>query len=219
MYHYDQQAAIAGSTGSVSNRIDREGAYTGTINYLRQHKSNSSPSKGVRISFTSDDGRDCNLLDIWTHGKEGNVLHGFNSVQALMAVANKGGISFVDGRVMEYEFSAGKDVNIVAAIDPNYQGLKIGLVLNLEHYTNGTGVDRTRMVYVTCFDPQNQRVASEIIQDQPAEELERIIQHLKPKDQRKQKPVNNAPSNTGNAGGGYSQTAPPISAYDDDVPF
>ena len=216
MYTLDKQQAIDGSTGSFSNRIDKEGAYTGKLLYLRHLQSTSSNSRGVRMHFVSDSGQEASMLDIWTHGREGNELFGLKSVQALMAVCKKRTINFVSGQVTEYSFSSGRDEPLVADVDLAFSNIRIGLVLNVEQYSNQKGEDREKIIFVAPFDAETKQVASEILEQKPAERLESIIQKLKPKNSRKKKDNTHQASYDMQAPG-----SPPLDAYndEDDIPF
>ena len=214
-YQLNKDYAKEGS-GSVGNRITETGAYSGNIIYARELTAGTGAT-GMRIKFKSVDGAEANMLDLYTHNANGGETYGLKQVNALMTCAETRTLTPTPATVEEYDFNSGGNVNIQTQVFQELNGKPIGLILQKELYTKNNGDDGDRINFFAPFNPTNQKMAAEVLENKPAKSLEQIISKIKDKDKRNK--------NQGAAQGSYSggqqssQQDEGFDDFDDDLPF
>lgn len=205
-YTLDATKAREGS-GRTSSRITETGAYVGVITVAKAVTAGTG-AKGIELAFKSNDGLDANYLTLYTHNKDGNPIFGEKQLYALMTCLKVKTITASERVITEYDFDMKKDVQKPATVYLELMNKPIGLVLQAEEYENSGHEVKEKMVYFTAFEASTRKLAAEILDQKPAEALDKILKNLKPK---KLKRTN----------GAQSETAAPAGAdfKDDDIPF
>jgi len=235
-FELDTQAARDANSGG--KRITESGKFTGTLT-AAWSETYPSGAEAVCFKFESDQGQEAGPLMLFTHGRDGQALGGFNMLQALMTCGKVRSIQPQPGQVSLYDFNEGKEVTKQKDTYPALTNKRIGLLLRQEETTDQNGVlktrddgtPKTRMIIFAPFDPETEMVASEIL-DKAAQpiQLPRMVRWLA------ENPVKQAKNaQRQNAGGGqyggyaaqpYQPTpgqqgmqGPTSNDFDDEIPF
>jgi hypothetical protein len=183
-YEYDE--ASASKADDVASRIDQSAAYIGRFKTAYAIKSKNTNTEGVHFEFESPGGGSANF-DLYTKKEDGTVVFGMNLVQALMAVLNLKGLKTVRGKYEQYDFDAGKRVEVEGDVFVDLLEKDIGVVLQKEKYTKSDGKEAFRMNLYGVFHPVTRLTASEIKdRKQTPEKIEKILRSLKDKDSRRE---------------------------------
>lgn len=182
-------AAEARKGDSYSSIIKETGKYVGVLTRAEKLVS-SQGTKGVGLSFKSDDGASASYLDVYTHRADGSALWGANIIQALLCCvgvkdAAEGPITFD-----KWDKEVGEVVKTTAPGYPALMGKRIGLLLQRELATNDkTGADTDRMNIVSVFQAATGLTSSEILDNKTKpEKIEQRLKALTPVyDKRKKK--------------------------------
>lgn len=208
-YDLDKQAAIDASRGSKF--IQASGAYIGLLKFVWGGKSDKG-SERVSLVFAEDSGLSL-TTDIYTFGANGDKLHGFGLVNAIMTCTSTRKTSPVRGDVTRWDFQAGTDLVFKEDIYPELMGKRVGLLIQMEEYeTNGQV--KTKPAVIGAFDPTTHMVAAEILtKAQVAKTFDGQVKWLEanPVRKLKSKPaVQGTPAIVG---------TPAAAGFDDDIPF
>jgi hypothetical protein len=209
-YNLDTKLAREGS-GSTGGRVDEPGAHIGTIIKAKAITAKSGAT-GIEIDFETDGKKTANGLQLYTHNKDGQPIFGEKQVHALMTCLKIRGITPRPGTVKEFDYDAKAMVERQATIYPEMMGKKVGIVLQKEIYTKNDGSDGERFNFFCPFAAETNQLAAEVLDQRPAEQLERLVATLRVKDGRR----------SGVVKGGFTAQTPPVDAYDfdnSDVPF
>ena len=168
-FNLDPEAAKQANNGG--KRINESGKYVGTIK-AAWHEVYPSGAEAVLIKFDSDQGQEAGPLMLFTHGKDGQTLGGFNTVQAMMTCVQARALTPQQGQVELYDFDTQKEVTKQKDIYPELTGKRIGLLLREEHVTEKDGTPKTRddgsiktrMIMFAPFCAETERTASEILE-------------------------------------------------------
>ena len=177
-YNLDASKAKEGS-GRVSNRITETGGYVGVITMAKDVTAKSG-AKGIELTFKSNEGLEAKYLTLWTQNKDGKAIFGESQLHALMTCLKVKTISAVERVITEFDLDLKKEVQNPAMIYPELMNKPVGLVLQAEEYDGKNGVAE-KMVYFTSFDASTKKLAAEILDQKPAEALDKILKNLKPK--------------------------------------
>ena len=232
-FNLDTEAAKQANSGG--KRITESGKYIGTIKSA-WHETYPSGAEAVLLKFDSDQGQEAGPLMLFTHGKDGNTLSGYNTVQALMTCVKARSLTPRPGQVELYDFDQQKEVMKQKDTYPELTGKRVGLLLREEHVTDQQGYPKTRddgsiktrMILFAPFCAETERTAAEVLEKvQQGSQLERMVQWLaeNPVKAAKKAPMSHDPRQQspqqGQAAQGSYQN-PPASAYDDlddEIPF
>lgn len=187
-YNLDSQKAKDGS-GRVSNRIDQTGAYTGIITVAKEVTAQTGTT-GIELTFKAQDGREARYLTLWTKNASGGSIFGESQLHALMTCLKVKTIAAVERVIEEWDFELKEDVKRPAMVFLELMSKPIGLVLQLEEYEGRNGLAE-KMTYFTAFEATTKKLAIEILEQKPAEALEKILHGLK--DKRLKQKVETAP--------------------------
>lgn len=208
-YSLDPQSARKGS-GSAGS-IDETGAYVGKI-ALAKHIHTDSGASGIQINFESEDGQKANFINVFTHGKDGSVIFGMDTINALMTCLKVRELNPEQREVEEKDFQSGQIQKVKRDVYPDLMEKPVGLILRKEWYVKQSQEDGYRFAIFAPFNAQTGQLATEVLDDKPAEGKDKIAATLKDK---------GAPKSRTASGGSQSQTAgaPPVDDFDDDIPF
>lgn len=199
---------------NFSSVIRESGKYIGTITRAQKLLSKKDV-QGLGLSFKTDDGASANYLDLYTVKPNGDVLRGYNIVQALLCClrirdAQEGNITFE-----RWDRNEGGMIEVTEEGYPALMGKRVGLILQKELATHSiTGADTERMNIVAVFEASTGLTASEILDKKTKAEridqIEQMIMRNPVRDTRKYRAKDVSPK------------APPSngdSDWDDDIPF
>jgi hypothetical protein len=203
-YNLDAAKAKEGS-GRVSNRINETGAYVGVIAVAKDVTAGTG-SKGIELSFKTPEGLEASYLRLWTQNKDSEPIFGEKQLHALMTCLKVKTISAVERVITEFDPDLKKDVQKPAMVYLELMNKPVGIVLQLEEYENRNGEIKEKMSYFTSFEASTRKLAAEILDQKPAELLDKILKGLKDKRMK-----HKAAANT---------EAPAATAdFDDEIPF
>ena len=177
-YNLDATKAKEGS-GRVSNRINETGAYVGMIT-VAEDVTAETGSKGIELTFKTNEGLEAKYLTLWTVNKDGKAIFGEKQLHALMTCLKIKTISAVPCVIQKYDMDMKKEIDVQAMIYPELMNKPVGLVLQLEEYNGRNGVAE-KMVYFTAYDAATRKLAAEILDQKPAEALDKTLKSLKDK--------------------------------------
>jgi hypothetical protein len=210
-YNLDTNAAKAAD--NITSRIDAAGKYLGTITRAEPITSKGG-AQGVDISFKSDTGATADYLTIWTHGKDGKQLSGFNLLMAIMTCLRVKSLRAEPAEIEKWDADQGKRVKAVAPVFRELMGKPVGVLIHMEEYEKRTGDTAWKPVISAAFDT-GEFTASEILSKAKAPEtLGKLVAGLR-----------NRPLKTGGGKQQYASENPgagmPASFDDlgDDIPW
>jgi single-strand DNA-binding protein len=200
-YEYDPESA--GKADDVASRIDTNGPYVGQFKLAHTIKSERTGTEGIHFEFNSPGGGSASF-DVYTRKEDGTPTFGWNQVQAMMTVLGLRGLRSVLGKFEQYDFDAGKRVEVEGEIFPELCSKDIGLVLQKELYTKNDDKEGFRMNLYGIFHPVSRLTASELKdrKTQP-EKIEKMLRGLKTKDSRRAVTAEPAQPAVGAGEGGY----------------
>lgn len=179
-YGFDEGAASKADEG----RIDTSGAYVFTITRAEATTSAKKGTQGVTLAGLSEGNGDVEFT-LWTRREDGSPIFGFNQLQAIMAVTGVRGLCGAKGKVMAWDEEEGGRMEKDGTVFPDLIGKKVGLVMQKELYTGGSGKTSFRMNCVGAYHHESHLTASEL-KDRKVkpEKLEKMLARLKDKDSR-----------------------------------
>ena len=126
MYSLDTNAAMQADV--TGGRITESGEYVGKITAAWEETFKSG-TKAVKINFETGRGEYANGLTLFTFGKDGSKLHGFNTVNAILMCVDIGGMTSVPGKVELYDRDIGQVVPQDKMVFNELVGKPIGMLL------------------------------------------------------------------------------------------
>lgn len=200
---------------NISSVIRESGKYVGTITRAQKLLSKNDV-QGLGLSFKTDDGASANYLDLYTVKPNGDILRGYNIVQALLCCcrirdAQEGKITFE-----RWDRDEGGMVEATEEGYPSLMGKRVGFILQKEIATHSiTGADTERMNIVAVFEASTGLTASEILDKKTKAEridqIEQMIMRSPVRDTRKR--VAKAPAASQTPATGSNDD------WDDSIPF
>lgn len=200
---------------NISSVIRESGKYVGTITRAQKLLSKNDV-QGLGLSFKTDDGASANYLDLYTVKPNGDILRGYNIVQALLCCcrirdAQEGPITFE-----RWDRDEGGMVEVTEEGYPAIMGKRVGFILQKELATHSiTGADTERMNIVAVFEASTGLTASEILDKKTKAEridqIEQMIMRSPVRDTRKRVAKTPAVSQAPAAGSNDD--------WDDSIPF
>ena len=204
---FNLNSADAKQASGGAGKIDDLGKYVGKIKFAKFYKTDSG-ANFVSINFVSDAGAYANIV-ICTHGKNGQPTFGSNQIQAIMACLKLRTITPIDQVVDDYDHDAGKVQPCERTVYKEMTGASLGLAMYREDSTYN-GKDKSVMCIAAPFNFDTEQTAAEVLDNKPAEQLEKVVQSLKNIDKR---------AATQSAGGYDSMPPNNDPGFDQDIPF
>ena len=217
LYQYKESAAIQSEQGG---RITEPGAYIGQITMAKKVISKEKQTQGIEFTFEDDSGATASYLTLYTFNKEGKELFGFNQVCAIMKLLGVNEFSSKMAQVEEYDVNTRSMQNFNREVYFSLIGKPIGFVLGSETYINSNGEQKQKMVFKTAFCPNTKRTASEIINNQPATKVVKMVASLVSKKANSaQQSAHQQAKQNGYQPQGNNPANPSSLDLDDDIPF
>ncbi|MFR9677530.1 hypothetical protein [Acinetobacter sp. SEK570] len=229
-FNFNQDSAKQADAGG---RIEHTGKYIGIIKTMEFITARNTGTTGFEISFEADN-KESATISIWTQKSDGTPLAGSHKINALLACAGVRSLTPTDQDLEKYDYDTKQRVNQRCVVAPEMTGKRVGLLLQRENYTNGTGQARHRMNFFASFNAQSELMAKEIIDRKTSPEaLPKVLDRLMQNPVVESKPNNNQNNggyqNQNNGyGNGFNQNSgfgePPAyldqqPGYDDGLPF
>lgn len=184
-YDYDEEAA--GHADDFVNRIDHSAAYEGAFTRVWPFKAKTG-TKGVHFEFEAPGGAKT-TFDLYTVKEDGTKLFSYNMLMAMLTIMGLKGLRSKPGVIEAYNEDTNKREETTGETFPDLCGKSIGVVLQKELYTKGTGKEGYRMNLLGTFHTGTRLTASEMregVKKADAEQgkLARMVRGLKTKDSR-----------------------------------
>jgi hypothetical protein len=179
-YTLNPEAAKAADT--MNGRIEETGKYIGIFTRAEESESTKG-TKGIEMSYKSNDGLTADYLSLWTVNADGKEIYGYKVLMAVMTCMKTKTLTNTVGKVEKYDQDQQKRVVVDAKIYPELMDKPIGLLLQREEYLKKDGrTIGSKMNIVGAFDPETEMTASEILDRKTKPELlERMVAGLKDK--------------------------------------
>lgn len=216
---YTLDTKLAKTADNITASIRESGKYIGTITRAEALVSEQG-TKGIGLSFKSEDGASADYLDLYTHRANGEALSSLKTVNAILAcirlrTINEGSVTFES-----WDRQAGQRVKVTKQGYPDLMGKRIGLLLRKFLDSKQDGSDRDGVEIFGVFEAGTELTASEILdQKTKPERLTKMVEALAARpvyDKRKKPSGAQHPQST--------TTRQPASStgfddMDDDIPF
>ena len=214
-YNLDPKAAAAADV--VYSKVEVTGKYLGQITRAEPVTSKNN-AKGVDLSFKSDSGETADYLTIWTHGKDGKQLQGFNTLMALMTCLRTKTLTAENGEIEKYDKDQSKRVKVVTPLFKELMGKPVGLLLQMEEYAKNAGGTAWKPSIAGVFNTEGFTASEVLNKSTKAETLDKMAAALKDKPL---KPGNAKPAAHDDSG--FTQSENPAHGmtdnFSDDIPF
>lgn len=174
---YNQESAVKAGGGEY---VSEGGAYIVTINEAKYEKAKTG-TDGLEFSVTTEDGMKASYLRVYfakkaqEQGKQGEPIKGGVSLlNAMMGILRASGMTAV------------KKGDIYVC--PEFEGKKIGLFLQKVLYTKNDGSEGYKFEIVVPFHPSDRRTMREIVDNKPAQMVDRMTANYKDRVEKQQGP-------------------------------
>lgn len=171
MFSYNQDEAVK---AGVSNYITETGAYSGKIVSAEWIVSTQKQTKGIEITFQSDDGLRANYLTMYYQKSNGEMIAGSKMLNAIIGCVR--GSNLTSKSV--------QDQSGTKYFCPELEGKTIGLALQKVLYTKQDGSDGYKFEIRIPFIPQTGKTLSEQLGNKDAVALNKMLSTLTDKDDR-----------------------------------
>lgn len=170
IFTYSEESALAAGMGGY---INENGAYILTISEAELKQSQSSQARFIEFSGETDDGRKVQYVSLCLVKSDGQPSNfGVNMLNAIMGCAGV-------GQLTQKMISASKHVA------PEFEGKRVGLVLQKELRTNKTtGADTYGMDIRLPFIASTRQTLQEKKDGVKPETVDRLVSTLKDRDSR-----------------------------------
>lgn len=179
-YQLDPKAANAADV--KFHNIDTSGKYVGV--FTRAEKVTSEKgTRGVDLSFKSNDGAQADYLSLWTHDKDGKELASFKTLNAIMTALRVKSLSAQKGMIEKYVKAQGGRAKVEALLFNELMNKPITLLIQMEESEYECKRNWKPVIYGVA--DENGFTASEILsQAKKAETLDKMLATLKDKPMR-----------------------------------
>jgi len=194
-----------------SQRITENGGYPGVFTKAK-HLVAGTGAVGIEFGFEAVDGSTA-YFQLYTKNKDGDAIFGEKQLMALMTCLKIKSMAPQQAMIEEYDFNSKQVQKVKATVYPELMNKPIGIVFQKEHYIKNNGDNGERMLFFAAFDTQTKQTANEILDQKPAERLEKLLANLKDK---------NSPPVTGRttpANTAATQNQVINNDFDDEIPF
>ena len=211
---YTLDTNAAKQADQINSRIDSAGKYLGVLTRAEPITSKKG-SKGVDLSFKSNEGATADYLTIWTHNGEGKQLQGFNTLMAIMTCLKVRELKAEEGEIEKYDKDAQKRVTVRCDLFKTLMNKPFGLLIHMEEYEKTSGGTAWKPQISAPFDA-DEFTASEILNKaQKPETLAKMVQALR------DRPLKNSASTSAQSQSNSAKSSEigPFSDMEDDIPF
>ena len=179
-YKLNAKLAKEGDKGG-NQRITETGAYTGVFTSVREAISKKK-TIGVEFAFKADNGAEARFVSLWITRADGENLGDYNKLMAVMACMKVKDTKKRAMPITEYDFSAGEVITHTVDCYPELMNKPIGVVFQKEEYikTKDGSVGSSMRLYA-AFNAETKQTAIELLDNSPAERLEKILEVVKDK--------------------------------------
>lgn len=161
MSDYTLDTSAAKKADNFFSKIDTKGKYVGLFTRAEQVTSIKG-TKGVDLSFKSNEGAAADYLTLWTHNKDGKQLQGFNVLMAIMTCLRVRELKAEAGEIEKWDSAAQQRVKVSAQLFKELMNKQIGLLMHMEEYEKTKGVTAWKPMISAPYDKDG-FTASEIL--------------------------------------------------------
>lgn len=194
---------------NTNNRITETGRYVGRFTKAESVTSKQG-TEGIEFSFESNEGQTVDYLTLWTINKDGKEIFGLKMVNAIMTCLRVKTMS--EQQAMIEKFENGSKQKVSATVFPELMNKPIGVLLQREEYEKKDGSVGSKMNIYACFDAASNKTAAEILDNAPAEQLDKIAGALRDKPIQARAQTQSSPAVQREAGSDFAD-------FESDLPF
>lgn len=212
---YTLDATQAKAADSFSSSIRETGKYIGTITRAEAITSTKG-TRGLGLSFKTDDGATADYLDLYTHKEDGEALSSLKTVNAILACLKLRGIKEGQIHFEKWNKDTKQREKVTGTGYPDLMGKRIGFLMRKELETDNKGADRERVAIFAVFQAETELTATEVLEQKTKpERLEKMFDALMAKPVIDKRAFRGAPSSSR----GTSSHADEDWTQDGDIPF
>ena len=168
MFQYDQNSGV-----NAGGAVRETGAYVGRITAAVYGASANKGTKFIELTFESNEGTEFNYLTLYYAKQDGTEVKGGASM-----------INAIMGITKTRQLTEQKLQGVDGTIAPELIGKPIGLILQKVLYTKGDGSEGYKFEIRLPFSPQTRQTLKELVENKPAQMVDRILSTLTDKDDR-----------------------------------
>lgn len=168
MFQYDQNSGV-----NAGGAVRETGAYAGRITAAVYGASANKGTKFIELTFESNEGTEFNYLTLYYAKQDGTEVKGGASM-----------INAIMGITKTRQLTEQKLQGVDGTIAPELIGKPIGLILQKVLYTKGDGSEGYKFEIRLPFSPQTRQTLKELVENKPAQMVDRILSTLTDKDDR-----------------------------------
>ena len=207
--NYTLDATAARQADKFNARIEKTGKYIGILNRAEPVTSKNG-AQGIDFSFKSESGESSDYLTIWTHGKDGSQLRGFNLLMAMMTCLRVKELTPTPGRIEKYNVDTKQREEVTVPLFLELMNKPVGILVQMEEYQKTAGGNAWRPVIFSTFD-KDEFVATEILNKSVKPEiLPKMVEALR------DKPIK---ASVGNSAPKTEHPTGSVADFEDDIPW
>ena len=210
--NYTLDTNAAKQADQFNARIEKTGKYLGIFTRAEPVTSKNG-TQGIDFSFKSESGESSDYLTIWTHGKDGSPLRGFNLLMALMTCLRVKELTPASGKIEKYNVDTKKREEVTVPLFMELMNKPVGILVQMEEYQKTAGGNAWKPVIFSAFD-KDEFVATEILNKSVKPEiLPKMVEALR------DKPMKTSAVAHPHQSASPSETGGAFADFEDDLPF
>ena len=207
--NYTLDTKAAKQADQFNARIEKTGKYLGIFTRAEPVTSKKG-TQGIDFSFKSESGESSDYLTIWTHGKDGSQLRGFNLLMAMMTCLRVKELTPTSGRIEKYNVDTKQREEVTVPLFMELMNKPVGILVQMEEYQKTAGGNAWKPVIFSTFD-KNEFVATEILNKSVKPEiLPKMVEALRDKPMK---------ALVGNSAPKTEYPSESVTDLDDDIPW
>ena len=207
--NYTLDTKAAKQADQFNARIEKTGKYLGIFTRAEPVTSKNG-TQGIDFSFKSESGESSDYLTIWTHGKDGSQLRGFNLLMAMMTCLRVKELTPTSGRIEKYNVDTKQREEVTVPLFMELMNKPVGILVQMEEYQKTAGGNAWKPVIFSTFD-KNEFVATEILNKSVKPEiLPKMVEALRDKPMK---------ALVGNSAPKTEYPSESVTDLDDDIPW
>jgi hypothetical protein len=136
--NYNLDTSAAKKADQFNARIEQTGIYKGVFTRAEEVTSKNG-AKGIDLSFKADTGESADYLTIWTHGRDGSEIRGFNLLMAIMTCLRVKAMEAKVGTIEKYNQDSKTREQVSVPLFNDLMNKPIGLLIQMEEYEKTAG--------------------------------------------------------------------------------
>ncbi len=207
--NYTLDTKAAKQADQFNARIEKTGKYLGIFTRAEPVTSKKG-TQGIDFSFKSESGESSDYLTIWTHGKDGSQLRGFNLLMAMMTCLRVKELTPTSERIEKYNVDTKQREEVTVPLFMELMNKPVGILVQMEEYQKTAGGNAWKPVIFSTFD-KDEFVATEILNKSVKPEiLPKMVEALRDKPMK---------ALVGNSAPKTEYPSESVTDLDDDIPW